>query len=764
MNRDQESFLNELLIDFRIEASEHYQTIVDGLIVLEKTQDPIIQKTEIEKIFREIHSLKGASRAVNLVGIEKLCMNLETVFSSLKKGESRLFPPLFDVLYKATDLLSLLLNDVYQNLPDKGNYNLTQICRNLEFAHRSSLKLKAENKVDQFILQEKDSDTDILEASTNPSELPNDDSVKSPNHPTIENQTVRISTEKLNSLLLQSEELISLKSTIDYFSNELQNLNYQHSLWNRKTNEWLHTLDNLHLDQDSIDFLSLDKQFRKKHEGELARINKEIAQFHGVTGKVIDELLHDIKTALLFPFSSILGVFPKLVRDLSKEYSKDIDIKIVGDSIEIDRRILEELKDPLIHLIRNCIDHGIETTNERLRKRKPPKGKIELKILQNIDRKIELHLSDDGSGLDKNKIIQAALKSGILSPAEIEKLTDKEVYALIFKSGISTSPIITTVSGRGLGMSIVAEKVAKLGGSIDFESQKDVGTEFILSLPQTITTFRGILVKTSEQQFIIPSYVFERVIRVKNTEISTVESRKSIRYNNETLAISFLSDVLKIPSAKKRNLSEDYFQTIILCFSQKKMAFVVDEIVGEHEGLVKDLGLQLSRVTNISGATILGSGRVVPILNPSELMDSVTQANSSLDYAYKTPGKSEDVIQKRILVAEDSITVRTLLRNFIESAGYFVKTTVDGMEAFEVIQHDSFDLIVSDVEMPRMNGFELTAKIRENSDHANLPVILVTALETAEDKQRGMEVGANAYITKSNFEKSNLIDTIQRLL
>jgi len=425
---------------------------------------------------------------------------------------------------------------------------------------------------------------------------------------------------------------------------------------------------------------------------------------------------------------------------------------------------LEELKDPLIHLIRNCIDHGIETTNERLRKRKPPKGKIELKILQNIDRKIELHLSDDGSGLDKNKIIQAALKSGILSPAEIEKLTDKEVYALIFKSGISTSPIITTVSGRGLGMSIVAEKVAKLGGSIDFESQKDVGTEFILSLPQTITTFRGILVKTSEQQFIIPSYVFERVIRVKNTEISTVESRKSIRYNNETLAISFLSDVLKIPSAKKRNLSEDYFQTIILCFSQKKMAFVVDEIVGEHEGLVKDLGLQLSRVTNISGATILGSGRVVPILNPSELMDSVTQANSSLDYAYKTPGKSEDVIQKRILVAEDSITVRTLLRNFIESAGYFVKTTVDGMEAFEVIQHDSFDLIVSDVEMPRMNGFELTAKIRENSDHANLPVILVTALETAEDKQRGMEVGANAYITKSNFEKSNLIDTIQRLL
>jgi len=766
MDKDQESFLNELLNDFKVEAFEHYHAIVDGLIVLENTGDVAIQNVQIEKIFREVHSLKGASRAVNLLDIEKLCMNMETVFNSLKKGESTLFPPMYDVFHKATDLLNLLLTDVQHNRKNGGTYNLNEVSKNLDFALRNSLQLTSKKEAMPLASANNtgnEVEVKLASASNNTVQEVKIESAM-PASSTKDQQTVRISTEKLSSLLLQSEELISLKSTYEYWADELQNMNYQCSIWNRKANERLQRTISGSDDKRLSDFYDLDKDFRKKHEEELARIIKGITQAQHISGRVIDELVHDIKTTLLFPFSSMLGVFPKIVRDLSKEYEKDIELVISGEDIEIDRRILEELKDPLIHLIRNCIDHGIESTNERIKKGKAPKGKIELNIRQNVDRKIEIYLKDDGAGLDTAKIKQSALKSGIIKPSEAEKLTDQEINFLIFHSGLSTSNFITTISGRGLGMAIVAEKVSKLSGSIDLKTTKDEGTTFILSLPQTLATFKGILLKIGEQSFIIPSFAVESAIRVKISELKTVESKKTICYKNEVIALSFLSDVLKSSTPKKKSKEDDFLHLLILVISQRKIALVVDEILGEQEGIVKDMGLQLPTVTNIAGVTIMGNGSVVPIINPIELLDTATQTSSTLDYSFEGSALTEDSAQKRILVAEDSITIRTLLRNFIENAGYFVKTAVDGLEAFEALQTDAFDLIVSDIEMPRMNGFELTAKIRENKLQADIPIILVTALETAEDKQRGMEVGANAYIVKSSFEKSNLIETIQRLI
>jgi two-component system chemotaxis sensor kinase CheA len=262
----------------------------------------------------------------------------------------------------------------------------------------------------------------------------------------------------------------------------------------------------------------------------------------------------------------------------------------------------------------------------------------------------------------------------------------------------------------------------------------------------------------------MPSSAVLKAMRIQYSDIITVESKKTICYKDEIIALVLLSDVLKISGNKHKKTADKYLYVLIVNISQKKIAFVVDEILNEQEGLVKDLGLQLSHVNNIAGATILGNGKVVPILHPTELIDSASQSGSSIDYSFENAATAGTDLQKRILVAEDSITIRTLLRNFIENAGFQVKTTVDGMEAFDLLQNESFDLVVSDVEMPRMNGFELTAKIRNDKNHTDLPVILVTALETADDKQRGMEVGANAYIVKSSFEKSNLIETIQRLI
>ena len=771
MDKDQENFLNELLNDFKIEAAEHLQAIIDGLIMLEKNKDIFSQKTAIENIFREVHSLKGAASAVNLSDIEKLCMGMEDVFNNLKKGNSRLIPPLFDTFYKATDLLKLLLNDLNNNVK-KGSYNLMQILKNMEFAHKNSIipqqeKNSEENQITPIRIKNEDfaenNSIEIEKTETDNTEN-KEGLINNQNSVNEISKTVRISTEKLNKLLQQSEELITIKTTFDFFTKELQNINYQHNLWNK----------NVYKDAESIiksttedikDFLSTINSFNKKHQDDLLKLTKNMLQFQHISGRMIDELLYGIKTALLFPFSSMLNIFPKLVRDLSKEYSKDIEIKIIGDSIEIDRRILEELKDPLIHLIRNSIDHGIENVNERIAKGKLPKGIIEIKIVQNIDRKIELQIRDDGGGIDKTKIINSALKMGIYKQNEIEKLSDNEIHSLIFSSGISTSPFITTISGRGLGMAIVAEKVNKLGGSIDLQTIKDQGTTFIITLPQTLATFRGVMINTADQHFIIPSFAVEKVLRIKNTDIKTVESHKTLCYNGETLGLSVLSDVLKISKAIIKTKESDYFQVLLLNSSQKKIAFIVDQILGEQEGIVKDLGTQLSYVRNIAGATILGSGKVVPILHPAELIETASNTNYSFEKIYESSSSTEEFVnQKNILVAEDSITIRTLLRNFIENAGFNVKTAVDGMEAYDFFLNEHFDLVVSDVEMPRMNGFELTAKIREDKKHSDLPIILVTALETADDKQRGMEVGANAYIVKSSFEKSNLIDTIQRLI
>ena len=771
MDKDQENFLNELLNDFKIEAAEHLQAIIDGLIMLEKNKDIFSQKTAIENIFREVHSLKGAASAVNLSDIEKLCMGMEDVFNNLKKGNSRLIPPLFDTFYKATDLLKLLLNDLNNNVK-KGSYNLMQILKNMEFAHKNSIipqqeKNSEENQITPIRIKNEDfaenNSIEIEKTETDNTEN-KEGLINNQNSVNEISKTVRISTEKLNKLLQQSEELITIKTTFDFFTKELQNINYQHNLWNK----------NVYKDAESIiksttedikDFLSTINSFNKKHQDDLLKLTKNMLQFQHISGRMIDELLYGIKTALLFPFSSMLNIFPKLVRDLSKEYSKDIEIKIIGDSIEIDRRILEELKDPLIHLIRNSIDHGIENVNERIAKGKLPKGIIEIKIVQNIDRKIELQIRDDGGGIDKTKIINSALKMGIYKQNEIEKLSDNEIHSLIFSSGISTSPFITTISGRGLGMAIVAEKVNKLGGSIDLQTIKDQGTTFIITLPQTLATFRGVMINTADQHFIIPSFAVEKVFRIKNTDIKTVESHKTLCYNGETLGLSVLSDVLKISKAIIKTKESDYFQVLLLNSSQKKIAFIVDQILGEQEGIVKDLGTQLSYVRNIAGATILGSGKVVPILHPAELIETASNTNYSFEKIYESSSSTEEFVnQKNILVAEDSITIRTLLRNFIENAGFNVKTAVDGMEAYDFFLNEHFDLVVSDVEMPRMNGFELTAKIREDKKHSDLPIILVTALETADDKQRGMEVGANAYIVKSSFEKSNLIDTIQRLI
>jgi two-component system chemotaxis sensor kinase CheA len=374
--------------------------------------------------------------------------------------------------------------------------------------------------------------------------------------------------------------------------------------------------------------------------------------------------------------------------------------------------------------------------------------------------KVDILLSDDGNGMDIQALKDAAIKRGIISSEDAAKLTDQELPAIVFQSGVSTSPIITDISGRGLGLAIVREKIEKLGGQIVLETYRHAGTSFRMTLPLTLVTFRGLFVSVAEREFIIPTSNVEKVVRVKRDEIKTVENRDTLALNGMTIPLLRLADVLEL-TGKNGDLP---MMTVLVLESQgKRIGFIVDEVLIEQEVLLKPLSQPLSRVRNIAGATILGSGKVAPVLNISDLMKSAAKAAV---YGPK-PGRSEakgEVIRKSVLVVEDSITSRMLLKNILETSGYLVVTAVDGIDAMTLLKTDKFDVVVSDVDMPRMNGFNLTEKIRGDKKLSELPVVLVTALESREDKERGIDVGANAYIVKSSFDQSNLLEVIRRLI
>jgi len=512
-----------------------------------------------------------------------------------------------------------------------------------------------------------------------------------------------------------------------------------------------------------LEFLDWNHTHIKQLESKVKTLVKSAEHDHWSFGVNVDSLLEDMKKTLMLPFSSLLESFPRMVRDLSRAQGKKVELLLQGSEVEIDKRILDGMKDPLIHLLRNCVDHGIEKPEEREQYQKPHHGTVTVAIAQVNGNLIEILISDDGAGINLAKVKEEVVKRRLLSGKEVDKLSEKETLLLIFQSEVSTSPIITDISGRGLGLAIVREKVEKLGGQISVETEPQMGSSFRIVLPVTVATFRGILVRSADQVFAIPTSNVERVTRIKQDEIKTVENKETISLNGRAVAYVQLHRVLELPRQEKKGEGSGLIQVLVLFGAGKRIAFSVDKILYEQEVLVKSLGKQLPRVRNISGATVLGSGRVVPILNVSDLLKSALKESAALAGTTVAMGEGEEK-GKAVLVVEDSITSRMLLKNILESAGFYVKTAVDGVDALNALRTEKFDLVVSDVEMPRMNGFDLTVRIRADQKLSQLPVVLVTSLGSREDRERGIDAGANAYIVKSSFEHSNLLEIVSRLI
>lgn len=756
--REQE-FLQRMRATFRAEAAEHLQTLAAELMALEKAPPAERAPARCETAFRTAHSLKGAARAVHAREIEAVCQALESVFSGWKQGTLTPAPASFDVLLQAVDLLTRLVADLEAPAPTTDAGRVRTLIAGIQALTTASSTTAAP-----------------APAAPPAPPAPPLPSSSNPPHPADTGvTTVRIAVDKLDRLMQAAEELLTLKQLARRRADELRQIRSRFLEWEL---EWVRVQRAARSLQRTLtapeggavagatelfDFLDWSAAHLKALDSTVQAAHASARHEQHAAGKLVDTVLAGTKQLVMLPFGTIAAGLPLQARQLGRERGQEIDLVLRGAEIELDKRILDELKDPLLHLVRNAVDHGIEPAAERSRAGKPAGATLTLAVTPRDGTKVEITLVDDGRGIDPERVRAAAVKRGVIPAAEARLLTPAQATALIFQSDVTTSPIVTDISGRGLGLAIVSEKVRKLGGTVTVDSQLGRGTTFRLVLPVTLAAFQGLVVRARGRTFILPATAVERVALVPQAEIKNVENRETIALQGRALSLVHLADVLDLPADARPASAAAVFPVVVLGARDERVAFVVDAVLHDEEVLVKPLAPPLLRVRNVTGATLLATGELTPILNASDLLLSARHASRARSADADATAGESDPQARTILVAEDSITSRTLIKGILESAGYRVITAVDGVDALEKLRAGAIDLVVSDVQMPRMHGFDLTARIRAEPRSAETPVILITALASPEDREKGIAVGANAYIIKSEFDQGNLLEIIRRL-
>ena len=801
---DREELQRQLIATFRVELEEHTAALNKGLLELEKNL-PVEEKDELLKaLFRSAHSIKGSARAVELKDIGTVAHKMEDVLGALKKGDLEASSQLVDGLLRATDLLTEAMR---MHLEGGG----------LTFGARKSVMSELDGVLRGELSHEKDSRKEPApdssrekpqpvkpkSAKTKPAsakgkkapttakpeedllaskgvskecgpegETPTpskDESAKPqigfPRH--MAGDTIRVKTEKLDALMAGMGELLVARMRMEQRLGELKSvqsvLGGWEKLW-RKSRPLKRAVDRRG-EGDSelgalLDFFSINENHINSVGRNINRLSESLESDYRHLALLTDDMQDGVRSVRMVPIATLFDLFPRMIRDIGRERGKEVELVLEGAETEIDRQVLEGLKDPLTHLLRNAIDHGIETPDERLKKGKSRLGTIQLKASQSGNH-IVLEVSDDGRGINLAAVRRAAVKNNLITPADAETLGVEETIDLVFQSGLSTHVTVTDLSGRGVGMDVVREQLQKLHGQIKTHTEVDKGTSFNLILPLTLATSHVLMLSVSGQTVAVPNTTVERILQFKPEEIRRMEGKPAVRIDGRALPLISMAEILELPVMENPENDNRKIGVVVLRAVEKRLAFQVDEFLGAQEVVVKNLGSQLQRVRNIAGATILGTGQVVMILNPGSIIYSAQGLRGSSLLKKVSVKKA---VVKKILVVDDSITTRTLERNILENAGYYVSQAADGLEGWEKMQEESFDAVVFDIEMPRMNGFQLTEKVRQDNRFEHLPIVLVTSLESPEDKLKGMEAGADVYITKGTFDQQELLETIERLI
>ena len=752
----------QLISSFRAELNEHIQTMTDGLLALEQGSITGEQRqSTLENTFRAAHSLKGAARAVGLTVTEQLAHALESILDGMQRDAIELTPDLFTVCYQALDAIQAV-QAAFEAGETTPPVQALQALAALE-PFRSSREATAQRQVDESPVE-----------TTPPSE---DETVTMAAGAAAAiravDETIRVNVSKLDALMAQLTELLVTKIRAEQHLTQIHGCQEFVARWQR---EWLavrSVYGKLARQSDQgdgqskevkllLDYIGTSQERLREVNAQINSMAHEYANDTLQMSLVVDALEEEIKHVRMLPLSTITGPFGRMVRDMAHAAGKEARLRINGGETELDKQVLEQIKDPLTHLLRNAVDHGIEPPEKREAAGKPRQGNITLTAEQ-LGQDVVICVNDDGIGLNTESIRQAVARHDKIDP---QTLTEAELIDAIFRPGISTSRIITDISGRGVGLDVVRRNVEALQGRVYVEWAPGSGASFTMTLPLRLTSSRALLVHTSGELFAIPLNNVERIIHARPEEITPLEGHDTVRYNGQPIPLIWLSDVLELSRGDAQS-NQTHIPVVILSAIERRMAFAVDGLAGEQEVVIKGLGKQLVRVGGIAGATIMGTGDIVLILNVADLIRlGLRGERSSVLKALEETTSPADIRAKhRILIVDDSITTRTLEKNILEAIGYNVQVATDGQEALDTIAASGVpDLIISDVMMPRLDGFELTKQVKADPKTANVPVILVTSLGSSEDKTRGIEAGADAYIVKSAFDQSNLLETIEQLI
>ena len=718
-----EKLRQRLLQVFQAEHADHLHLIRQ---VLESTVERPLSADDLNEVFRRAHSLKGAARAVDLGAVETLAHHVETLFARVQAGEMSLDRKVIEIIHQVLDRTEELVQAaaLNQDIPGPG-----PVLNTIE-------ELLGFPKTEQIEIPEKSADTtEVLSEQNSGSEetTPWND----------QGEHLRISAGRLEGLLessdrlnLESQRQGRLEQGLRQFTTHVLALEQRWQIISEGLAE--HPL----VPELQRELLAL------KNLGQQVRLEQQKSSW--TLGQEVHLLQNAMQGIRMMPVRTLFQTFPRMIRTLAREQGKEVRCKFTGLEIEADRAVLQAIKDPVMHVLRNAVAHGIEEPEIRLAAGKDPTGLISCQIKVQGHHLI-IQIQDDGRGLDLGAIREK------LQESDPEKLEREDWSEVIFQAGFSTAAGITELRGRGMGLSVVAETVQQVQGKCRLIQSQSPGLCLELELPLQIATHRLLVFEVCHEVFALPTYSLKQLLRVNATEIQMIEGRTVLLYEDQAIPFFCLSQLL----FQQASSLQEQMPVLLLKTAHGLCALAVDAFLTDRESVLKPLTGPAAELPLYLGATLSLAGTVIPVLDPHAL--SLLSQNSQ-QRSFSSLQIQSVELMPLILVVDDSITTRTLEKSILETQGYRVQVAVNGREALDKLAEQNFDLVITDVQMPEMNGLELLEKMKQDQRLTSIPVIMVTSLNEKQDREKGLQLGADAYLVKQKFEQQELLEVIQQIL
>ena len=763
--------MKEIMEDFLIEAFELIEQIDHDLVELEANPEDL---ELLNRIFRVAHTVKGSSSFLNFDVLTELTHHMEDVLNKARKGELKITPDIMDVVLESVDMMKGLLESIRDNGSDAAaGIDIKNICASLTQISEGEAPSAASEAPAAAPVPEPVKEPEPAAPAEEAAPEVSDAELSKLSDSEVEAEIERLlKVRKAEDQARRASKGIAPKSPEEIApatsaapapaakpapsrerdadkkvpaasSNSAVAQEQTIRVEVKRLDHLMNLIGELVLGKNRL--LKIYDDVEERYEGEkfLEELNQVVSSLSLVT---TDIQLAVMKTRML-PIAKVFNKFPRMIRDLSRELGKQIDLEISGEETELDKSIVEEIGDPLVHIIRNSCDHGIEDPETRKAMGKPEKGLVQLKAY-NEGNHIVVEIVDDGKGLDADMLKAKSIEKGIITEREADAMSEKEAFGLIFKPGFSTAAKVTNVSGRGVGMDVVKTNIEKLNGIIDIESEVGKGTVMKLKIPLTLAIIQSLLVGTQEEFYAIPLASVLETVRVPIDDIYTIDGKNVLRLRDEVLSLVRLSDVFGV---NKVFDGGDQTYVVIIGVAEAKLGIIVDTLVGQEEIVIKSMGDYLQNIPGIAGATIRGDGRVTLIIDVGAMMemakDIKVNIRAEMEDSTKAKEKPSDY---KVLIVDDSKMDRTIMQKSLEPIGVTIIEATNGVEALNIIKsgEHAFDAVLIDIEMPRMDGYTLAGEIRKYSKYRTLPLIAVTSRTSKTDRLRGVEVGMTEYITK----------------